>query len=199
MILQEFNINNKEMKFLFLIIELSISTIFFILIPTLLICLNLIITIIIKCTYIVIGISYYIYKIVLFVYYFFADTDDTDWVDILFFLIALSTIAPRIIFIRNIDEFIAKIKLIIDCKDGKDHDKLLEKVENKIDRGDTEWSKGPKSERKTNRFTNMNNNNSEKKVNYPDICEYTIKEDYIEENKEDNSGEENLNNNEEEH
>ena len=191
-ILQKYNIFREENNmYLFLIIDLSITTIFFILISILLSFLRPLLSIVIKYIYIVLGISYYILNITSQIMYFIDNYSDVYWVDYLFSILILGSITPRIFFWHYADLFIPQVKLIADCKDGEDHDKLLQKVENKMDRGDTEWSYAGKSERQTNFITRVTN----RKFNQSDKFKYSIRENYIKEeeikNEEDNLKEEN--------
>ena len=179
MIVQECGIfSGKDNKYLFMIIELSIITIFFILISILLALLRPLLSIFIKYIYLILGGIYYIYKIIFHIFYMISNFEDVYWLDFLFVFLALVSIVPRVLFWYNANILIPKVKLIADCKDGEDHDKLLQKVGSKMDRGDTVWSSiGGKSERQTNFLTMIGN----KKTNSNDKFKYSIKDNYIEE------------------
>ena len=196
-ILHEWGVfSDKDTNYLILIIESSIVTIFFILISILLSCLRPLLSISVKYIYIILGFFYYIYNIIFHIIYFVNNSEDIYWLDFLFMFLVLINVTPRIFFWYYINLFIPKVKLIVDCKDGEDHDKLLQKVGNKMDRGDTEWSRAGNSERPTNQFLTM----SVKKISQDNKFKYSIKENYIKEedlkNEEDNNKEENNEENE---
>jgi len=179
---------------LFLIKTISI-TVFFLFIIISLVFFNLKLTKIIRYFYIIIVILYYVFEIFLNIKNFVTNFKDSDWMDILFFLFVLLTIIPRLFFFYNIDLLIIKINEIEDCKKGEEHDNFRENLENKMERGeDTNWSKTslPSERKQQSQFLSGGANNKINK-SYNDGNVYTIKENYIEE-EQDNENDKDENN-----
>ena len=174
--------NDKENEIALFLIKIISLTVFYLFIIISLVFFNLLLTKIVRYVYIVIGGIYYIFEIVINIIYFVKKFSDSDWMDILFFLFILITIIPRIFFFYYADVLIIKIKEIVDCKKGEDHDKLRQNLVNKMERGeDTNWSKTslPSERIQQSQFLSGETNKVNKVTN--DTKVYTIKENNIEE------------------
>ena len=184
---------------LFLIKFISL-TVFFLFIVISLLFLNLKLTKIIRYIYIIVLAIYYLFEIVMNIRYFIQHFSKVDWMDMVFFLFILLTIIPRLFFFYNIDILIIKIIEIEDFKKGEEHDKLRQNLENKMERGDdTNWSKTslPTERKQQSQFlagANPNTNKSNKHNNDGNV--YAIKENYIEEEKDNDNNNENNESNE---
>ena len=176
---------DKENDIILFIIKISCLTVFLLLIIILTFLLKQRLTKIIRYVYIIVLGLYYLFEIVWNIKSFIDDFEGTDWVDLVFFFVILLTIIPRLFVFYNIDLLIIKINEIYDCKNGEEHDKFRQNLENKMeeDRDNTHWSKTSlPAERKQQSQFLAGNGNTKKLNNDGNV--YTIKENYIEEDKE---------------
>jgi hypothetical protein len=181
--------SEEENNFTLFTIELSSVTVFMIFILLSLYFFKLQLTKIIKYIYIIVTIIYFCYDILMAIASFVDDNYKSDWIDIIFFILIILTIIPRILFFCYIDTLIKKLIEIDDIKKGEEHDKFRQNLENKMERDDTNWSKTSlSSERKQqSQFISGNlNNNYNKLPNGENIA--SIKDNYIEEEKDNNNG-----------
>ena len=184
--------SDEENDYLSLIIKLSCFTAFMLFFLLSLFFFNLELTKVIKIVYIVIIIIYYCYEFYSIITLFFDEHFKSDWIDILFFIFVLLTVIPRILFFCYIDTLLKKLIEIDDIKKGEEHDKFRQNLENKMERDDTNWSKTSlSSERKQqSQFISGNiNNNYNKLPSGENIA--SIKENYIEEEKDNHNNDEN--------
>ena len=199
-IINECNIfKNKENDFIMLLIKVISLTLFYSLIIISLILLKQKLAKVLRYIYLAFAILYFLFELFLNVIIYMKEIPDNYWFDILFFILILITMIPRILFFYYFGLLIRKIIEIDDCKKGEEHDKFRQNLENRMERGDTNWSKTslPSEKRhqsqflkgstgsKFNKSTNNNNSN----------IVYSIKENYIEE-EQDNGNNNNENNNE---
>ena len=185
---------DKENDIILFIIKISCLTVFLLLVIILTFLLKQKLTKIIRYVYIIVLGLYYLFEIVWNIKSFIDDFEGTDWVDLVFFFVILLTIIPRLFVFYNIDLLIIKINEIYDFKYGEEHDQFRQNLENKMeDRDNTNWSKTSlPAERKQQSQFLAGNGNTKKSNNDGNV--YTIKENYIEEDKE--NEEENKNDNE---
>ena len=182
--------SEEENNFILFTIELSSVTVFMIFILLSLFFFKLQLTKIIKYIYIIVGIIYYCYEILMAIANFVDDNYNSDWIDITFFIFIILTIVPRIFLFYYIGILIIKLNEIYDIKEGEEHDRLRQNLEKKMERDDTNWSKTSlSSERRqqTQFLTGSANTNSNKLSNGENVV--SIKENYVEE--EQNNDEEN--------
>ena len=149
---------------------------------------NLQLTIIIKIVYLVIIIIYYCYEFYSIITLFFDEHFKSDWIDILFFIFVLLTVIPRILFFCYIDTLLKKLIEIDDIKKGEEHDKFRPNLENNMERDDTNWSKTSLTSERKQQSGNVNNNYN-KLPSGENIA--SIKENYIEEEKDNHNNDEN--------
>ena len=175
---------DKENDIILFIIKISCLTVFLLLVIILTFLLKQKLTKIIRYVYIIVLGLYYLFEIVWNIKSFIDDFEGTDWVDLVFFFVILLTIIPRLFVFYNIDLLIIKINEIYDCKNGEEHDQFRQNLENKMeDRDNTNWSKTSlPAERKQQSQFLAGNGNTKKLNNDGNV--YTIKENYIEEDKE---------------
>ena len=175
---------DKENDIILFIIKISCLTVFLLLVIILTFLLKQKLTKIIRYVYIIVLGLYYLFEIVWNIKSFIDDFEGTDWVDLVFFFVILLTIIPRLFVFYNIDLLIIKINEIYDCKNGEEHDQFRQNLENKMeDRDNTNWSKTSlPAERKQQSQFLAGNANTKKLNNDGNV--YTIKENYIEEDKE---------------
>ena len=197
-IINESNFFNtkEENDILLFIIKISCITIFFLFIVISLLFFKLKFTKIFKYIYLLISILYYLFQIFTNISNFISENSKGDWVDMLFFLFILLTIIPRIFLFYYIGLLILKLNEIYDIKKGEEHDKFRQNLENRMERGDTNWSKTSlSSERKMpTQFLSGSNTSSKHKKLISGENVISIKENYIEE-EQDNENENNENNN----
>ena len=184
--------SDKENDIALFLIKLLSLTAFFLFIAISLFFLNLRLTKVIKYIYIIVLGLYYIFELFMNIKYFIQHFSESDWMDMVFFLFILLTIIPRLIFFYNLDGLIVRIVEIDDFRNGEEHDKLRQNLENKMERGeDTNWSKTslPSERKQQSQFlTGSNVNKTNKANNEGNVV--SIKENYSEE-EQDNEKDEN--------
>ena len=194
-IINESNFFNTEEEndVLLFIIKISSITIFFLFIIISLLLFKLKLTKVLKYIYLIMSILYYIFQIFTNLLNFINEYSKADWIDMLFFLFVLLTIIPRIFLFYYIGLLILKLNEIYDVKKGEEHDEFRQNLENKMERGDTNWSKTSlSSERKMpTQFLSGNNSASKHKKLISGENVITIKENYIEEDQDNENGENN--------
>ena len=143
-ILYESNIfySEKENNYLFLIINASCFTAFFLFIIISLLCYNVCLSKIVKYLYIILLSVYFVYLLVLKIIYFIDKFDDVEFLDVIFLILLLITIIPKIFFFCYIDGYIVALVEKNECQRGEEHEDFRQYLENKMERGDnTNWSK----------------------------------------------------------
>ena len=143
-IVHESNIFNSEadINYLFLIINGACLTTFFLFIIIALLFYKVCLSKIIKYLYIIILGAYFVYLLVLKIIYFVNHFDDVGTLDIVFLILLLLTIAPRLFFFCYIDAYIIALVQKYEYQKEEDHEDFKQDLENKMERGDnTNWSK----------------------------------------------------------
>ena len=143
-IVHESNIFNSEadINYLFLIINGACLTAFFLFIIISLLFHKVCLSKIIKYLYIIILGAYFVYLLVLKIIYFVNHFDDAGTLDIVFLILLLLTIAPRLFFFCYIDAYIIALVQKYEYQKEEDHEDFKQDLENKMERGDnTNWSK----------------------------------------------------------
>jgi hypothetical protein len=122
---------------------------------------------------VVFTILYFLFEIFLTVTNFIDNYPDVNWVDILFMVLLILSIVPRILFFYYLGSLIIKINEGDDCKKGEEHEDLKKKLTNKMEREDSNWSKRSlNSEKKI-----KNNKNGSNNENIASIKENNIEEE----------------------
>ena len=112
-------------------------------------------------------IIYFAFELVMTVINFVKNFSDINWVDVVFAIIVILTLPPRILFFYYTGPLIIKISEIDDIKKGEEQDKFRNDLENKMGRDDTDWSKTSlcgKTNRTLNESKNYNNISIKEKV-----------------------------------
>ena len=143
-IVHESNIFNSEadINYLFLIINGACFTAFFLFIIISLLLYKVCLSKIIKYLYVIILGAYFVYFLVLKIIYFVNHFDEVGILDIIFLILLLITIIPRLFFFCYIDAYIIALVQKYEYKKEEDHEDFKQDLENKMERGDnTNWSK----------------------------------------------------------
>ena len=146
-------------------------------------CLHkLLITQITRFAYIIFGTIYYVIQFVIKLLKLIneaenlseEDEEDIDFLDIIFLIIQLTTIIPRIIAFFICKVYVEKLKKIKQIKDEAEHESFVEKIASRIEKGYTRWSNpnasyyedsGPaKKQYFDKKEENINDDNEEEKV-----------------------------------
>jgi hypothetical protein len=143
-IVHESNIFNSdaENNYLFLIINGGCFTAFFLFIIISLLLYKVCLSKIIKYLYVIILGAYFVYFLVLKIIYFVNHFDEVGILDIIFLILLLITIIPRLFFFCYIDAYIIALVQKYEYKKEEDHEVFKQALENEMERGDnTNWSK----------------------------------------------------------
>ena len=154
-----FGIFEEEMNFKLIAIISSIAFAFFACVLIFVITHITILVIISKYMYILVGGIYYGYRLTLMIIYLVKNEKGISTGGLIFFIIILATILPRVFGFYNI-EILAKVcKKVDDNKRILEHEKFVEKIGNKIDNRHSysRWSNTLEVGR-TSRFSNSNIN-----------------------------------------
>ena len=154
-----FGIFEEEMNFKLIAIISSIAFAFFACVLIFVITHKTILVIISKYMYILVGGIYYGYKLTLMIIYLVKNEKGISTGGLIFFIIILASILPRVFGFYNI-EILAKVcKKVDDNKRILEHEKFVEKIGNKIDNRHSysRWSNTLEVGR-TSRFSNSNIN-----------------------------------------
>ena len=107
-----------------------------------------------KYFYIIIGSIYYTYKLVLMIIFLINNESNISNLDLVIFVVILASIIPRIVGFYNI-ELLAKVcKKVDESRRILAHEKFIEKIGNKVDRGYSRWSNTLEIERVSNAQVN---------------------------------------------
>ena len=154
-----FGIFEEEMNFKLIAIISSIAFAFFACVLIFVITHKTILVIISKYMYILVGGIYYGYKLTLMIIYLVKNEKGISTGGLIFFIIILASILPRVFGFYNI-EILAKVcKKVDDNKRILEHEKFVEKIGNKIDNRHSysRWSNTLEIGR-ASRFSNSNIN-----------------------------------------
>ena len=141
LILEEFGLFEGDIERIKLIIVLSIALVIFALIMIFVLSHITILVLLTKYFYIIVGSIYYAYKLLMAIIFLITNESDISNLNLVVFVIILASIIPRIMGFYNIEIF-AKVRQKVDeSKRILDHEKLIEKIGNKVDRGGySRWS-----------------------------------------------------------
>ena len=161
-----FGIFEEEMNFKLIAIISSIAFAFFACVLIFVITHKTILVIISKYMYILVGGIYYGYRLTLMIIYLVKNEKGISTGGLIFFIIILASILPRVFGFYNI-EILAKVcKKVDDNKRILEHEKFVEKIGNKIDNRHSysRWSNTLEVGR-TSRFSNSNINEGQENKN----------------------------------
>lgn len=124
--------------------------------------------IIAKYFYISVGSVYYIYKLALVIIYMVKNEAEISDFDLVIFCVTLASIIPRIFGFYNAELYDQILSRVDEAKRIEEHERLIEKIEKKIDKGYSRWTNDLEISRQQNNLTAFaesynNNNNKEKK------------------------------------
>ena len=141
LILEEFGLFEGDIERIKLIIVLSIALVIFALIIIFVLSHITILVLLTKYFYIIVGSIYYAYKLLMAIIFLITNESDISNLNLVVFVFILASIIPRIMGFYNIEIF-AKVRQKVDeIKRILDHEKLIEKIGNKVDRGGySRWS-----------------------------------------------------------
>lgn len=148
----------KKIKITKLIIQSLIAIFIYILIFIFILTRKTILVVITKYSYIGIGSIYYIYKLILIIMYMIKNESDISNFDLVVFCITLGSIIPRIFGFYNAELYEQILSRVDESKRIEEHEKLLEKLGNKIDKGYSRWSNGLEISRQSREVSITENN-----------------------------------------
>ena len=141
LILEEYGLFKGDLKTIKVIVVSSIALVLFAIILIFVLSHVTILVIISKYMYIILGSLYYSYKLLLMIIFLIQNESDISNLDLVFFVIILSSIIPRILGFYNIEQLERVCKKVDNSKRVLAHEKFVEKIENKVDRGGySRWS-----------------------------------------------------------
>lgn len=149
--------SSKDFDVVYFIIKSAIITVILLIFFLLLLLYNPLVTSILKKFYLLFALLYFFYKLFIHIKSFIDDFNSITAIDLLFFFITLITIIPRVVFYYYLDTFLEKLTQMMEIRKCEDHDKFVENLGNKMDRGqDTKWSENSLSfDREKNRDLTM--------------------------------------------
>ena len=153
-----FKIFEDELKKIKLVIMGIIAFAFFLCIIVFIISHITILVLISKYVYISVGAVYYLYKLVIMIIYLIQNEKGISNSALVFFIIVLATIIPRVFGFYNIEQLVKVCKKVDENKRILDHEKFVEKLGNRIDAGISRWSNATNE-----RWSNVNQENENKK------------------------------------
>ena len=104
-----------------------------------------------KYVYIILGSLYYAYKLLQMIIFLIDNESDISNLDLVIFVIVLSSIIPRIMGFYNIELLVKVLRKVDDSKRILAHQNFIEKIGNKVDRGQySRWSNTLEIERASN-------------------------------------------------
>ena len=149
-----FKIFEEELKKIKLVIMGVIAFAFFICIIAFVISHITILVLISKYVYISVGAAYYIYKLAIMIIYLIQNEKGLSNTALVFFIIILATIIPRVFGFYNIELLVKVCKKVDDNRRILEHEKFVEKLGNRIDAGISRWSNATNE-----RWSNVNQEN----------------------------------------
>ena len=114
-----------------------------------------ILVIISKFVYIIIGAIYYGYKLILMIIYLIDNEKELSNLALIFFIIVLATIIPRVFAYYNIETLAKVCHKVDENKRILEHEKFFEKIGNKVDVGYSRWSNTLEIERASSIKNNL--------------------------------------------
>lgn len=173
------NYENEISLFIIKIVSLSV---FYLFIIISLLFLIYILAIVIKYIYLIISIFYYLFEIFMSIKNLITKSLDRDFIDLTFFILLIINIIPRLFVFYYIRIIIMEIHEIKDFKKGEEHDRFKERLGNKMERKESNWSKSSltSEKRKSSKFLNGNENKIINELNSLERI-YSIKDNYIKE------------------
>ena len=137
-----FEIFEDELKTIYIIIIGSIAFAFFAFVIIFVISHITILVAISKYAYIIIGSIYYSYKVILMIIYLIDNEEGISDIDLVFFIVILASIVPRVFGFYNIEKLEKVCKKVDEIKRIINQDKFKEELGNKIDYGvgNSRWS-----------------------------------------------------------
>ena len=154
-----FHIFEEKIQTQILVIIGTIAFAFFICIIVFVISHITILVLIAKYAYIIVGSIYYGYRLILMIIFLIDNEEGISNLALVFFIIILASIIPRVFGFYNIETLAKVCKKVDENRRILDHDKLIEKIGNKVDVGYSRWSNTLEIERASsvNRFSNSEN------------------------------------------
>ncbi len=147
-----FQIFEEKLQTNYIVIIGTIAFAFFAFIISFIISHVTILVIISKFSYIIIGSLYYGYKVILMIIYLIENEDGISNLALVFFIIILGTIVPRVFAFYNLESLEKVCKKVDESKRILNHQKFFEKLGKKIDYGigNSRWSNALAIERTSN-------------------------------------------------
>ena len=147
----EFGLFTDDIEIINLIIIASIALVIFACILIFILSHVTILVIISKYAYIILGSLYYSYKLLLMIIFLIDNESDISNLDLVIFVVILASIIPRIMGFYNIELLVKVLRKVDDSRRILAHEKFIEKIGNKVDRGHvSRWSNTLEIERTSN-------------------------------------------------
>ena len=146
-----------------LVIVGTIAFVFFICIIIFLISHITILVTITRYIYIIVGSIYYAYRLILVIIYLIENEKGISNLALIFFIIILASIVPRVFGYFNIEILEKVCKRVDENRRILAHEKFIEKLGNKIDVGNSRWSNTFEIERASsvNKLNQPDENNNQ--------------------------------------
>ena len=146
-----------------LVIVGTIAFVFFICIIIFLISHITILVTITRYIYIIVGSIYYAYRLILVIIYLIENEKGISNLALIFFIIILASIVPRVFGYFNIETLEKVCKRVDENKRILAHEKFFEKLGNKMDVGNSRWSNTFEIERASsvNKLNQPDENNNQ--------------------------------------
>ena len=162
----QYGLFQGDIEVISLIIVASIAFIIFLCILIFVLSHITILVLISKYAYIVIGGIYYAYKLILMIIFLISNESDISNLDLVIFVVILASIIPRIMGFYNIELLIIVCRKVDDSRRILAHEKFIEKIGNKIDKGGySRWSNTLEIERVSNANLSTAEESDKKKKN----------------------------------
>ena len=137
--------NKEELNLIYLIINASCLTVFFLFIIISLLFYRVCLSKTIKYLYVIILGAYFIFLLVMKIIHFVNNFESLNILDIVFLILLLASIVPRLFFFCYIDAYIIALIEKYECQRGEEHEDLKQKLEERMgsrdNRDNTNWSK----------------------------------------------------------
>ena len=134
--------SDTENNYLFLGVNAGCLTLFLLFVIIALLLYKVCLSKIIKYLYVVILGAYFAFLLVLKIIYFVNNFNSLELLDIIFLLLLLATIVPKLLFFCYIDAYIIALIQKVEFQKEEAHEDLKKDLEDKMERGDnTNWSK----------------------------------------------------------
>ena len=145
-----FSVFEDEIKTTTLVIVGIIAFVFFLCIIIFVVSHITILVIISKYAYIIVGGIYYGYRVVLMIIYLIENESGISNLALIFFILVLATIVPRVLAFYNLESLEAVCKKVDDNRRILEHEKFIERIGNKVEYGNSRWSNTLEFERISN-------------------------------------------------